>query len=119
MQLSTEQVARICHEANRAYCVALGDTSQPSWDDAPDWQKKSAMNGVDYLAEDMFAEPPDSHANWLKMKEADGWVYGEVKDVAKKTHPCMVPYHELPVEQQRKDALFSAIVEVFVDLIPV
>ena len=30
-----EACARAAHEANRAYCLALGDTSQPSWDDAP------------------------------------------------------------------------------------
>jgi hypothetical protein len=38
--------ARAAHEANRAYCGALGDWSQPSWDAAPQWQKDSARNGV-------------------------------------------------------------------------
>jgi hypothetical protein len=37
-----DQVARVCHEANRAYCQTLGDNSQPAWDDAPEWQKDSA-----------------------------------------------------------------------------
>ena len=31
---------------NRAYCLALGDTSQPAWDEAPDWQQSSARSGV-------------------------------------------------------------------------
>ncbi len=30
-----EACARSAHEANRAYCIALGDLSQPAWDDAP------------------------------------------------------------------------------------
>src|SRR5437879_1359495 len=41
-----EQVAKICHEANRAYCETIGDNSQPTWEKAPQWQKDSAINGV-------------------------------------------------------------------------
>jgi hypothetical protein len=40
----------------------------------------------------------------------NGWTYGQVKGAHAKTHPCCVPYEELPVEQRRKDALFKAIV---------
>ena len=46
--MKTEDIARICHEANAAYCLSLGDTSQTDWDNAPDWQKKSAINGVKF-----------------------------------------------------------------------
>jgi hypothetical protein len=38
--------ARAAHEANRAYCLALGDETQAPWHDAPDWQKESAIEGV-------------------------------------------------------------------------
>jgi len=41
-----EACARAAHEANRAYCLAIGDVSQTSWDDAPEWQRSSARNGV-------------------------------------------------------------------------
>ena len=51
------------------------------------------------------------HNNWSAEKVADGWVYGEVKDVEKKTHPCLVPFDQLPLFQQKKDKLFSAIVD--------
>ncbi len=103
-------VARVCHEANRAYCLALGDESQPSWDDAPEWQIQSAVNGVRYHAENPESGPENSHESWLAEKEVDGWVYGEVKDPDAKTHPCMVPFSELPQEQQLKDVLFLSIV---------
>jgi len=43
-------------------------------------------------------------------KEADGWVYGVIKDPAAKTHPCMVPFEQLPAEQRAKDLGFKAIV---------
>lgn len=103
-------IAKACHEVNRAYCASLGDTSQLPWEEAPDWQKLSAINGVLFHLRDAEAGPSGSHDNWLLEKQRDGWVYGEVKDAEAKTHPCMVAYDELPKEQQTKDALFVAIV---------
>lgn len=39
-----------------------------------------------------------------------GWNRGPVKDGVRKTHPNLVPYHQLPPGQQAKDRLFIAIV---------
>lgn len=103
-------IARVCHEANRAYCRTLGDQSQPPWDEAPQWQRDSALNGVLFHLENPDAKPSDSHESWMRQKVEDGWTYGPVKDPEAKQHPCMVPYEELPVEQQRKDALFIAVI---------
>lgn len=43
MSLSIEEIAKVCHEANRGYCKALGDDSQLPWDEAPQWAKTSAI----------------------------------------------------------------------------
>ena len=104
------KIARVCHEANRAYCEALGDFSQPEWADAPEWQKNSAVNGVQFHIDNPGASPSASHDSWLKQKMEEGWVYGEVKNPEAKEHPCCVPYEQLPVEQRAKDYIFSAIV---------
>ncbi|WP_110933262.1 RyR domain-containing protein [Paenibacillus bouchesdurhonensis] len=110
--MKNEQIARICHEVNRAYCSSIGDASQPSWEDAPEWQRDSAVNGVEFhLNND--TTPEQSHENWMKEKVDSGWVYGSVKDPEKKEHPCMVPYDQLPLEQRTKDYLFKAIVDCF------
>ena len=53
--------------------------------------------------------PEDSHANWLKLKESEGWKYGPVKDPERKEHPCMVSYEKLPQSQKLKDLLFLAV----------
>jgi len=108
----TEQVAKVCHNVNRAFCRTIGDNSQSTWKEAPEWQKESAINGVDYhMSNDVT--PEKSHENWMKEKEENGWVYGEVKDPNKKEHPCMVPYEELPAEQRTKDHLFKSVVDSF------
>lgn len=110
MILTVTDIARICHEANRAYCAAMGDTSQPIWEVAPAWQRESAVNGVEFHLANPDAGPSGSHDNWYDVKLADGWVYGETKDPDAKTHPCMVAYEDLPAEQRFKDALFIGIV---------
>lgn len=109
--ISINDVARICHEANRAYCRALGDNSQAHWETAPDWQRQSAANGVDFHLRNPDATASASHESWLKEKVENGWVYGEEKNPEKKTHPCILPFDELPIEQQKKDFLFKAIVD--------
>ena len=105
-----EMTAKVAHEANRAYCQTIGDYSQPSWEDAPDWQKDSARNGVAFRLDHPHTPHYMSHDNWLKHKEAEGWTYGPVKDPEKKQHPCMLPYGKLPDEDKQKDALFCNIV---------
>jgi hypothetical protein len=104
-------IAKVAHEANRAYCATLGDFSQLPWDDAPDWQKDSAFAGVNFVLNNPHVTPPMSHESWLAQKVADGWTYGPVKDAERKEHPCMVPYERLAVDQRTKDYLFISIVK--------
>lgn len=104
------EIARVCHEVNRAYCASIGDTSQPSWEDAPEWQKQSAVKGVEYHATHLNSKPEDSHNSWLKEKAETGWSWGPVKDPDAKEHPCFVRYDQLPQEQKVKDYLFIAVV---------
>src|SRR4051812_33385479 len=104
--MTVEQIAKVAHEVNRSYCVALGDNSQPEWHEAPEWQKSSAINGVNFHLANPHAGASHSHDAWLKEKEETGWKYGPVKNPETKEHPCFVPYEQLPVEQKAKDYLF-------------
>lgn len=110
------EAAMAAHEVNRAYCVALGDESQLPWAEAPEWQRKSAIAGVEEIRANPGLTPEQSHEGWMKLKAAEGWVYGEEKDQEAKTHPCMVPYEELPAEQRAKDHIFGAVVRLTLGL---
>ncbi|MEE8206867.1 MAG: hypothetical protein V3T82_07950 [Nitrospinaceae bacterium] len=99
-------IAVAAHEANKRYCESLKDTSQLPWNEAPDWQKESAIAGVNFHIENPDADDAASHESRLAQKEADGWVFGEIKDEEAKTHPCMVAFDKLPPEQQKKDGIF-------------
>lgn len=103
-------IAQVCHEVNATYCRSLGDDSQPSWGDAPDWHRESMLAGVRFRIENPDAPDSASHESWMAVKLLDGWVFGEVKDTEKKTHPCLVPFDQLPPEQQAKDAFFGTVV---------
>lgn len=104
------EIARVAHEVNRAYCQALGDQSQPNWVDAPQWQKESALVGVNLHCDNPNAGAEASHKSWMAQKEAEGWTYGPEKRPDLKQHHCMVPFDQLPREQQAKDYLFRGVV---------
>jgi hypothetical protein len=106
-----EIIAPICHEANKAYCESNGDYSQKHWSDAEDWQKESAVRGVQYRLDNPDAPPSAQHDSWLKEKVDNGWVFGYEKDAEKKTHPCVRPYEELPEFQRKKDQLFQSVID--------
>lgn len=109
-------IARVTHEANRAVQIITGDPApSPPWDEAPDWQQASAIDGVGNALRG--ATPEQSHENWLEEKRRTGWSYGEVKDAEAKTHPCFVPYAELPPEQRVKDDVFTSIVRALSPLL--
>lgn len=111
--MQIKHIAKICHQANKAYCEALGDNSQLDWEEAPEWQRNAIIKGVEFCLANPLVDPSLNHFAWFKNKEAEGWKYGPVKDVEKKEHPCMVDYHELPISQQLKDTLIKNIVLAF------
>jgi hypothetical protein len=109
MRYTVEQIAIVCHEANRELQRIHGDPSpSPPWDDAPDWQCQSAAEEVEAALDG--ATPEQLHEAWCEAKRRDGWTYGPTKDADARTHPCLVPYADLPADQRDKDAVFGAIV---------
>ena len=108
-----ETIARACHEANRVWCESHGDMSQAPWEQAPEWQKESAYEGVKGALSGNT--PEQSHENWTRHKLKEGWTLGPVKDPDKKEHPCLVRYEDLPSEQKAKDKIFVGTVRLFAE----
>lgn len=108
--MTKNDIARLAHEVNRAYCDAIGDHSIVRWEDAPLWQRESSVLGVEFHLAHPDSLPADSHESWLRVKVDDGWQWGSKKDATLKRHPCIMPFEQLPKEQQIKDHLFTAIV---------
>lgn len=107
--MNIEKIAKLCHEINRIFCEFLGDNSQAPWDQAPDWQKQSCIAGVKAFCQNPLKTPEQSHQDWMDYKLKEGWTFGPKKDPVIKTHPCILPYSELPEEQKLKDLFFLTI----------
>lgn len=108
-QQHIDNIAQICHEANRRVQQINGEVVNFPWEQTSEALRESARDGVRNALSG--AGPEESHANWLEFKAQEGWKYGPVKDFAKKEHPCFVPYAGLPESQKSKDQLFVAIVK--------
>lgn len=70
--MDTVSLAFVCHELNRAYCNALGDHSQKSWGAADQWQRDSAIKGVEFRLANPDAPSSSQHDSWMKEKLQQG-----------------------------------------------
>lgn len=43
------------------------------------------------------------HEVWAETRIRQGWTYGEQRNDELKTHPCLIPYEELPEEEKEYD----------------
>ena len=108
MNFSLEEIARVAHAAN-IEMQAIGGDDMPSvpWLYEPRSVRASALKGVERVRNGMT--PQENHEHWCRYKTAQGWTRGE-KDPEKMTHPCLVPWDELPERERMKALLFHAVV---------
>lgn len=104
-------IARIVHEANRAYAASLGEFKK-GWVNIEPEVKQSLIEGIKFRLANPDATPEQMHRSWCKSKVAQGYTYGPTVCHRSRTHPCLVPYGKLPESQRFKDYLFSAIVDL-------
>ncbi len=45
----------------------------------------------------------NAHDNWARQRLSEGWRYGPERNDARKEHPCLVPYEQLPEAEKEYD----------------
>lgn len=108
---SVMKIAQVMHEAVRAWQKANGQDAAPPWSRAPQWMKQASKEAVLWRMENPRAPSSAQHEQWLAEKRAAGWKHGKAKSGAKKTHPLLVPYADLPEVERRKDAMVGALID--------
>lgn len=114
--LRREVLAAAAHQANYAYCQAIGDKAT-LWSQTSEGLKESVREGVTHALAGMT--PEMLHISWMKKKIEQGWVCGLLKDETKKTHPCLVPYSDLPEAQKKKDYIFQTTILELSKVMPI
>ncbi len=100
------EIAKICHQVNRDYCIDEQIEAPPKWDEVrPDIQE-GIVAGVALVIADPGITPTELHFKWCEYKEAQDWSRGEVKDFEEKTHPNLVKFKNLPDVEKRKVVMF-------------
>jgi voltage-gated potassium channel Kch len=61
---------------------------------------------VEFSDEEVEFLAMEEHGRWCDHKVTEGWRYGERKDARGRTHPCLVPWSELPEDEREKDREF-------------
>lgn len=109
VRYSLEEIARVCHEANRAMQRNLNEPGRSMlWDLESDFVKENTINGVRLIRLGYSKE--EMHAEWCERMQEGGWKWGPVKDRLKLEHPCLVAYRDLPSTQRHKTEVIRAIV---------
>ena len=47
----------------------------------------------------------NSHDLWAGQRLSQGWTFGPQRDDARKLHPCLVPYDQLPDSEKEYDRI--------------
>lgn len=99
--LDEGDVARVIHEAHRAYQYAVEDlVPVPPWDALDKGQREQVISLVRLIRGGVPVE--QAHDAWVRRMREAGWVPGNVKDPVARTHPELVPFRELLPWQQAK-----------------
>ena len=89
------KIAKTASNTMRCVSSEVGFDVVTTWVNTPEWQRNNKMTFVKHIIEYPDCTIADIHGVWLGIKKSEGWVYGEVKDRAKKIHNNLVDYEYL------------------------
>lgn len=112
--MTNKDIAKIVHEANRQYCLSIGE-HELEWAKATQDIKEWYLSSVEAIIDSPEITAEEIHDAWCSDKTINGWMYGEIQDNDQKIHPCLVPYEDLSDSLKMKDKLMITIVNILKD----
>ncbi|MGC8622087.1 MAG: RyR domain-containing protein [Caldisphaera sp.] len=105
-------IAEWIYTVGRLESIAVNRRIIPEkWEERDKEFRKQFTDYIESLQGKPLPTPEEAHNSWWRRYKEMGWKYGEVRDPVVKTHPDMVPFNELPKDEQEKDEAFLALVE--------
>ena len=109
--MNKTDMAKVAHEAMRAYKIQLGEEDIGVWDKSSKYMKDSILSGVEYVMNNPNTTAEHQHEAWCKHKKDTGWLFGKEKDEKLRTHPLLIPYNKVPADNKIKAELFIGVVK--------
>lgn len=107
--MDPQNIARIAHEADRAFCALHGDLKKV-WASQEAHERECAVRGVKIATATPRATAADLHTSWLRDKREAGWRFGPQLDLHDRLDPMMIPWEQLSDYAQARERLFLAVV---------
>jgi hypothetical protein len=110
--MNFKQICWWIYEAGRFGNLLLGSDYTPyRWNErTPEWRRTFRARVAELFTlldhGKPLPSPRQCHEDWVQDHVAMGWKYGPNLDPKEKTHPCMIPYDELPEKEKVKDIVF-------------
>lgn len=103
------EIGRVAHEAMCGVRMGFGRGDCPPWSDTSPAERSQAAHMVVTIMRRPNLDSAALHQDYVNDMIAKGWSLGEL-DVEAKRSPLLVPFDQLPVEQQVEDQVFRAVV---------
>ena len=112
--MQIEDISRVVHEANRAYCMSISEYNNAPWDQTSEDLKEHTRKLVKYILEDFKPDLPKPHmlhSKWISIKRDEGWKWGNRYNYELKLHPDFLDYDDLQEDSRRKSPITLGIVK--------
>jgi len=109
------KLAEATVRANSTYRqYACGENETP-WETMDNDARKEVINAVARTLAARVETPEQCHLNWMEVRQAHGWTYGEMEDREHKVSPNILPWEQLTPQAKAKSELFLSILKPFYD----
>ncbi|MDB4584824.1 hypothetical protein N9164_16870 [Draconibacterium sp.] len=106
----SEKIARIAHDADRAWCAAFGWPGSAGWSHCTPGDREARIEAVLMIITTPGADASTLHDDWCEVMRRNGWRHGAAHDGIARTSPGLIAFDRLPIDQQRRQAMFVGIV---------
>ena len=110
--MKKDKIAKIIYEATRLEAEWSKRSIVPErWGKRDEKFREQFVKIIDkYLSQDKLPTPEEAHNSWVQSYLDMGWKYGKERDVAKMTHPDILPFYQLSKDERDKDAIFLIVI---------